>query len=105
MTLAYEGNTDLAFSTDVLRSCGKDYSKVAADLRTVASKLDSSLNQLKSSGWTTPAGTAFYDMVDTGWKDNIEKYADLLDTLNGILEEAANSYEDLETNHIETTQL
>lgn len=105
MNLAYEGNTDLAFDTDELKKCGEDYGKVAENLRQMASKLDASLNQLKSSGWTTPAGTAFHDMVDTNWKDNIEKYADLLDTLDGILDEAATKYEDLETNHIETTQL
>lgn len=105
MALAYEGNTSLAFDTDALRKCGTEYADVSKELSEMASKLDGYLTQLKSSGWTTPAGTAFHAMVNTNWKTNVDKYADLLDTLQGILEEAATQYDDLVTDHIEALQL
>lgn len=105
MALAYEGNTDLAFDTTILRNNGKKYGKIAGDLRNMAEKLDDCLRQLKESGWTTPAGTAFHEMVQENWKENMEKYANLLDTLKEILDQAADKYDNLVTNHIEQTKL
>ena len=71
----------------------------------MASKLDDCLQELEDSGWTTPAGTAFYKMTQTNWEDNIEKYADLLDTLKDILDQASKKYDSLVTNHIEKTKI
>ena len=105
MALANEGNTDLAFDTVVLRDCGSKYAEIADKLRNMAQKLDDCLQELEDSGWTTPAGTAFHKMTKTNWEENIEKYADLLDTLDSIMQEAAKKYENLVTNHIEKTQL
>ncbi len=105
MALAYEGNTNLAFDTTALRQYATKYSDIANELRKMASKLDSCLQELEKSGWTTPAGTAFHKMAQTNWADNIEKYADLLDTLKSVLEKAATQYDGLVTNHIEKTQL
>ena len=103
MALANEGNTNLAFDTTALREYGSRYSQIAKDLREMSRKLDSCLAELKESGWTTPAGTAFHKMAQTNWEDNIEKYADLLDTLKDILNQAANKYDDLVRDHIEKT--
>ena len=105
MALANEKNTDLAFDTSVLRRCGEDYSKIAEELRTMAQNLNKSLADLAASGWTTPAGTAFQKMAETNWESNIQKYADLLDTLRSILDAAAQDYDNLVSNHIETTYL
>ena len=82
MAIAYEGNTDLAFDTGVLRKAAREYKEIATELRGLSSDLDRLLQTLKDSGWTTPAGTAFYEMTNTNWEKNIEKYANLLDTLN-----------------------
>ncbi|MCI3924736.1 WXG100 family type VII secretion target [Paenibacillus sp. TRM 82003] len=105
MALAYESNTDLAFDTVALREYGKRYGNVAADLRSMSEKLEKCLAELKENGWTTPAGSAFHKMANTNWRDNIDKYAALLDTLQGILEAAATEYDELVENHIEKTQL
>lgn len=105
MALADEGNTNLAFDTTALREYGNQYGKIATELRDMSSKLDTCLAELKSSGWTTPAGTAFHKMTQTNWNENIEKYAALLDTLKDILQSAAGSYESLVTDNIEKTQL
>jgi len=105
MALAYEGNTDLAFDTTVLREYGNRYAQIAKDLRSMAQRLDDCLQALEDSGWTTPAGTAFHKMAQTNWEENIEKYADLLDTLKEILDQASKKYDNLVTNHIEKTKI
>lgn len=105
MSLENEGNTSLAFDTIVLRDCGERYGRIAKDLRDMATKLDDCIAELIKSGWTTPAGTAFHKMTQTNWKENIDKYADLLDTLEDILKHAAKKYESLESNYIEKTKI
>ncbi len=102
--LAFEKNTDLAFDTNALRQYGETYGNIANQLRNMAKQLDDCLRTLKETGWTTPAGTAFHKMTETNWKDNIEKYASLLETLQDILEEASREYEGL-IDDIERTKL
>ncbi len=104
MSLATQGNTDLAFNTVDFRQQGAKYGNIAVSLRDLAKQLDDCLTELKNSGWTTPAGTAFQKMAETNWKDNINKYADLLDTLKAILDDAATKYDGLNTS-IEETKL
>lgn len=104
MALENERNTDLAFDTTAMRQYGNRYKNIAIELRNMATSLNNCLSQLKSEGWTTPAGTAFYDMVETNWEDNIKKYADLLDTLKDILDQAAQQYDNLVSNSIEKTK-
>lgn len=105
MAIAYEGNTDLAFNTDVLKIAAQNYKGIASQLRNMSSKLDKLLTELKNSGWTTPAGTAFHEMVNTNWEKNIEKYASLLDTLNDILIKAAKEYDTLMTDYVRATKV
>ncbi|MCM1543144.1 MAG: WXG100 family type VII secretion target [Blautia sp.] len=105
MAIAYEGNTDLGFDTGILRKAAGEYRQVAADLKGMASRLDSLLFSLKEDGWTTPAGTAFYEMTNTNWEQNIEKYVSLLETLNSILISAAEEYDGLVADHIRTTSV
>lgn len=103
MALANEGNTDLAFDTTALRQYGARYGQIAKDLRGMSARLDNCLAELKESGWTTPAGTAFHKMAQINWEKNIEKYADLLDTLKDILDQAAKQYDNLVSDYIEKT--
>lgn len=105
MSLAYEGNTDLAFDTVVLRQAAADYAKVADELRKMSSDLDGLIQQLKDKGWTTPAGTAFYEMTNTNWSQNINKYASLLDTLESILKDAATDYDGLMSDYVRKTKV
>ncbi|MEG0091907.1 MAG: WXG100 family type VII secretion target [Oscillospiraceae bacterium] len=105
MALAYEGDTSLAFDTTQMKEYGTRYAVIAKELRDMAKKLDDCLKELSESGWTTPAGSAFHKMAQTNWEDNIEKYADLLDTLKDILEKSVKEYDDLTTKHIEITTI
>ena len=100
MALQFEKNTDLAFDTYALQQCGRKYGEIAIRLRNLAKQLNVALDQLSSSGWTTPAGTAFSKMTEDNWEENIDKYAGLLETLQKILDESARKYEDLVQDHV-----
>ena len=105
MALAYEMNTDLAFDTEVMRSCASRYGDVAETLEGLAMDLDNCLSELKDKGWTTPAGTAFYEMVNTDWIENIKKIVNLLNTLDKILVNSATKYDALVSNEINYLKL
>lgn len=105
MAIAYENNTSIAFDTDVLKNAAKEYGNIAVELKEMASQLDELISNLKDSGWTTPAGTAFYEMMDTNWSQNIGKYASLLETLQKILTSAATQYEGLMKDHVRVTKV
>lgn len=105
MSVAYERNADLAFDTNEIREASKAYQEQAEKLRTLAKDLDDLLTSLKNEGWTTGAGQAFQEMANVNWEQNIDKYADLLDTLVKILDNSCNDYEDLVENHIDKTKV
>lgn len=105
MAIAYEKNTDLAFDTGILRQAAKDYGDIADELRKMSGDLDELILKLKNSGWTTPAGTAFYEMTETNWSKNIAKYASLLETLENILNDAASDYDSLMTDYVRKTKV
>ena len=104
MALQYE-NASLAFDTDELRKAAQKYDEIAGDLRNYATSLDKMLADLVANGWSTPAGKEFYEMTKTNWSENIEKYAALLSTLNNMLIEAANDYDNLVAQNIEVINL
>ena len=105
MSLAYEKNVDLAFDTTVLRNCAAKYNDIATELRTMCTRLDTCIGNLKNEGWTTPAGTVFYEMTKTNWSENIEKYAALLNTLSTILTESSAAYEAMLKDSVRTTKV
>ena len=105
MGLAQEKDINLAYDTVSLRHYGAQYGKIAAEMRQMAKDLNRCLADLKESGWTTPAGTAFHKMTECNWEDNIKMYADLLDTLQEAIEYACKTYDSLSRNHIEKTKL
>ena len=105
MSLAYESGADLAIDTDVIKIAGEEYKKIGQEMRYMAKTLDSLLQELKSEAWTTGAGEAFQSMVSTKWSENINKYANMLDTMNDMLAKAAGDYEKLLEDHIRNTKL
>jgi WXG100 family type VII secretion target len=71
---------------------------VAGDLRTVVedtrsglSSLDGQLSGLLGSGWTGEGGSAF-DGVWRRWHEGAEELVRGLDTMAGLLEQAAHAY-------------
>jgi WXG100 family type VII secretion target len=76
---------------------------VAEDLRTVVeetrsglSSLDGQLSGLLGSGWTGQAGSAFGDVWQR-WHEGADELVRGLDTMAGLLEEAAHGYHQTDT--------
>jgi WXG100 family type VII secretion target len=76
---------------------------VAGDLRTVVeetrsglSSLDGQLSSLLGSGWTGQAGSAFGDVWQR-WHEGADELVRGLDTMAGLLEEAAHAYHQTDT--------
>lgn len=105
MSLAYEGNTDLAFNTEELRACGDEYYNVAMNLRSMLAQINECIIVLKETGWTTEAGEVFAKIVNSNWSDNIKKYILLLENLKIILYKAADKYDCLVTEDIDKIQI
>ncbi len=105
MSLAYKAGVSLAADTEVLRTSAKEYSSIASDIREMAKNLDKLLAYLRDTGWKTPAGEAFQELVRTDWSKNMEKYASLLETFSQTLTEAATEYERLASENIKNTKL
>lgn len=104
-TLAYEKNVSLAFDTEVMRQCANNYAEVAETLESLSNKLTECLQNLTSTGWTTPAGTAFSEMVDNDWSTSLAKYISLMNTLSEVLNTSATSYDNLVTYDINKVKL
>ena len=81
-----------------LQVTGAQLTAVAADLRTVVEEtqtglfgLDDQLSGLLGSGWTGQAGSAF-DGVWKRWHEGAAELVRGLDTMAGLLDEAARGY-------------
>ena len=104
-SLAYEKNVSLAFDTEVMRECASNYAEVAETLETLSTELTECLQDLTATGWTTPAGTAFSEMVDTDWSKSLAKYISLMNTLSEVLTTSAKEYDNLVTYDIDKVKL
>lgn len=95
--IAYEGNNDLCFDTEVFASAAKTYREKAEHLRNLKTDLVNMIEQLKDVGWKSAAGKAFYGNLQVNWAQDIQRYADLLEMLAECIEGASSTYENLQT--------
>lgn len=93
--IAYEGNNDLSFDTEVFDRAAKVYREKSEQLGMIKNDLLNMIEQLKDGGWKSAAGKAFYGNLHANWADDIQRYADLMETLAECIEEASRAYEDL----------
>lgn len=105
MELSSEKNVDLGYDTDLIRDTAKVFADNASLIRDLMDKMDTCLTNLTSTEWTTNAGKAFEAMVDSNWKQNMNRYAGLLEMFDQALRESADKYDELTTDYIETTKL
>lgn len=106
--MAYgKGKTcDLAFDTGVFRSTAKIYLDVAQRLEESCKNLDSLVDELKRTGWTTETAKFFYEEIaKENWVKNIIKYVDLLRTLSTVLNAVADDYDKLILEDVCNTQI
>lgn len=105
MSLSSEKNIDLGYDTDVMRNGAQKFGDHATKLRTLRDEMQTCLDNLTSSDWTTKAGVAFAAMVESNWSDNMKNYAGLLEMLQKALNESADKYDELTADYIEKTKI
>ena len=81
-----------------LESLGKLKSKVVElqkDLSDVNTELKKKMEELEKD-WQTPAGKDFFEKQKTSWDPEVKNYIQILGTLERMLGEAIQIYEDVE---------
>lgn len=86
---------DFKVNIDVLGSTITVYQTAIDDLETAVSDAQDAIDLLKSSGWQSGAGDAFFANFDDEWKDGIEKRILVLKHLKECLDIAETEYSGL----------
>jgi WXG100 family type VII secretion target len=68
------------------------YTRVATDLNSSIRGLDSALEMLKNSGWSSEASNAFFMHYDSSWKENMNKRVRMLEHVKSCLQKAQSEY-------------
>jgi WXG100 family type VII secretion target len=82
---------ELQVTAAALQAVAQEVNAVADETRSGLTTLDGQLQGLLGSGWTGQAGTAFGDVWHR-WHEGAENMLRGLDTMAGLLEEAAQGY-------------
>lgn len=84
---------DLKYDTEAMRTTANNYRKIATTMSELQNKLKRQIGDLKDVYWKSDAGTAFQDMYEDGWADNVNKYMAVLNEMAEQLDAAANEYD------------
>lgn len=84
---------DLKYDTDTMRGVATKYRDVANRLRMLGADLKKQIVDLKNVHWKSNAGTAFQNMYEEGWMNNVEKYILVLQEMAKELDNAALAYD------------
>lgn len=72
-----------------------DYKKSIDDFTNMANSLVPIINELRTSGWVSNAGNAYFEKYNDSWKKNFDMHIKILTFLKECLIEAKRDYEQL----------
>lgn len=84
---------DLKYDTEIMRTTAKNYRQIAITMSELQKKLKQQIGDLKNIYWKSDAGTAFQNMYEEGWADNVNKYMAVLNEMAEQLDVAADEYD------------
>jgi WXG100 family type VII secretion target len=84
---------DLKYDTETMRITATNYRTIATTMSSLQKTLKKQIADLKAVYWKSDAGTAFQDMYEDGWADNVDKYVAVLNEMARQLDAAANEYD------------
>ena len=67
----------LYLDKDALDKAKTNYSTYAQDMKTLKTKLESAVDDIRS-GWKSDAGDAFFKKFDDEWKKNFDDYINVM---------------------------
>lgn len=83
---------ELKYDIDAINAMKDTLAKARDSLETCKNNVNTSLEKLKTD-WNTAAGKQFFKEVDTDWGDEVKRYKKVLETVEGLLEEASTQYQ------------
>lgn len=84
---------DLKYDTETMRTVANSYRETAVTMGNLEKKLKKQIADLKDIYWKSDAGTAFQEMYEEGWADNVDDYIAVLNEMARQLDKAANDYD------------
>ena len=94
--IAYENNNDFCFDTGVFDRAASVFTAKSDELNQIQNDLVSAIDNLKTTGWQSKAGDAFFNTIQVNWASDIIRYCDLLDALAKIVREAKTEFNNVE---------
>jgi len=94
--IAYEGNNDFCFDTDIFNSAANVFTEKSNELNQIQIDLVNAIENLKTTGWQSKAGDAFFNSIKDNWASDIIRYCDLLNALAQIVNEARDEFNQVE---------
>ncbi len=82
----------LKVNIDTLQTTIQTYDTEITNLRAARASIQSSLSSLKSSGWDSNAGKAWFSLLDDEWLKNIDFQIRMLERLRNNLIIAKDEY-------------
>lgn len=82
----------LYLDKDALDKAKTNYSTYAQDMKTLKTKLESAVDDIRS-GWKSDAGDAFFKKFDDEWKKNFDDYINVINHMSCNMQIAKNKYQ------------
>jgi len=86
---------DFRIDTEAFHKAIEEYKIQLSNLNTIKTNISSNLKVLKESGWNSRAGEACMKKFDDKWAKEIDKYINLVDFLDEVLQGAQPEFENL----------
>lgn len=83
------------FEMESLEALKAETASLKENLTDINTRLREKMDELKED-WKTPAGIDFFENQKTNWDPEIKNYINILETLEKMIGEAIQKYEDVE---------
>lgn len=84
---------DLKYDTETMKNTANKYRDIANTMTDLQKILKNQIADLKNIYWKSDAGTAFQEMYENGWADNVDKYVAILNEMAKQLDAAYIKYD------------
>lgn len=88
---------EISFDIDKISSSAQRFSDLRDDLVEAKQKLQQAMAQVKE-GWQGDGADALENLLTEDWTEGLDRYCELMDVLVQLVNEAATTYSQMETN-------
>ena len=81
--------------TEALDETKNKYQRAVLTMESLKKSLNETLSKLKSDGWNSKAGEAYFDNFSDKWAKDLDLYISVVGVLNQMLTEASTEFQSL----------